>query len=134
MNMILKKFGKAAVLQCHGRITKGNKHDLLRVAGSGRNDIELLVLDLQRVEVIDAGGLGALLEMHIIVRARGMRLKFVNVINRVRQIFELTRLDRIFEFCSVEEMYCVLLAQGKDDVAAGYCACRDSGIPFIAKR
>ena len=54
------------------------------------------------VDLIDAGGLGALLELREWTQLMGIEFKLMNVINRVRQVFEITRLDSVFDIMSEE--------------------------------
>jgi hypothetical protein len=61
------------------------------------------VLDLAHVDGIDACGLGVLLGVREWARANAIRFKLMNAMNKVERILELTRLDRVFEFCSVRD-------------------------------
>jgi hypothetical protein len=68
----------------------------------------MLVIDLARVERIDAGGLGVLLGLQKSARSRAIVFKLMNATKRVEEILELTHLERVFEFCSVPELFCLL--------------------------
>jgi hypothetical protein len=68
----------------------------------------MLVIDLARVERIDAGGLGVLLGLQKSARSRAIVFKLMNVTKRIEEILELTHLERVFEFCSVRELFCLL--------------------------
>jgi len=60
-----------------------------------------LNLDLKRVERITSAGLNELIGINSLARSRGIRLVLLDVQKSVREIFELTRLERMFEFrCS----------------------------------
>ena len=60
-----------------------------------------LNLDLQRVERISSAGLNELIGINSLARSRGVRLVLLDVQDSVREIFALTRLERMFEFdCS----------------------------------
>jgi hypothetical protein len=76
-----------------------------------------LVLDLARVDQIDAGGQGVLLDLREWTRSNTIRLKLMNVTNRVLQIVELTGLVCVFEFCSVEEMFHLLYCAPLENTA-----------------
>lgn len=43
-----------------------------------------------------------------VARANAIRFKLINVTNKVEQVLELTRLDRVLEFCFVRELLCLL--------------------------
>ena len=68
----------------------------------------MLVLDLAQVDRIDAGGLGVLLGLREWARSNAIRLRLMNVMNQVEQVLELTKLDRVFEFCSVRDIFHLL--------------------------
>jgi anti-anti-sigma factor len=62
------------------------------------------VLDFARVNRIDAGGLGVLLELREQTKARGIEFKLMNVTKLVKQVLEITRLDSVFEISSELEL------------------------------
>jgi hypothetical protein len=66
------------------------------------------VIDLARVERIDAGGLGILLGLRESARSNAITFKLMNATKRVEEILELTHLQSVFEFCSVRELFCLL--------------------------
>src|SRR5258708_36541806 len=68
----------------------------------------MLVIDLARVERIDAGGVGVLLDLRESACSRAITFKLMNATKRVEEIFELTHLQTVFEFCSVRELFCLL--------------------------
>jgi len=59
--------------------------------------VKTLVLDLGEVSVIDARGLGVLLELRQWTRPKNIEFKLINVKRLVRQVFEITRLDTVFD-------------------------------------
>jgi anti-anti-sigma factor len=95
--------GKVTILQCHGRLVTGDDNALLRTAPLSQADAGTTVLDLAQVDSIDAGGLGQLLDLSTWSRANGTQLKLINVTRRVREVLELTNLDRILEVGSGAE-------------------------------
>ena len=67
---------------------------------SSRSSIQLN-LDLKRVERITSAGLNELIGINTLARSHGIRLVLLDVQESVREIFALTRLERMFEFhCS----------------------------------
>jgi hypothetical protein len=66
------------------------------------------VIDLARVDRIDAGGLGVLLGLRESACSSAIMFKLMNATKRVEEILELTHLERVFEFCSVRELFCLL--------------------------
>ena len=55
-------------------------------------------LDLKSIERISSAGVNELIGIHTEARSRGVRLVLLNVSESVREVFSLTRLERIFEF------------------------------------
>jgi len=104
----VQRLGDASVLLCRGRIVFGEAYRTLRTAALKEGHVTLLVLDLAHVDRIDAGGLGVLLSLQKWATANGIRFKLMNVMNGVERILELTALDRVFEFCSVLDWFCLL--------------------------
>ena len=58
---------------------------------------ENYVIDLKEVQYIDSGGLGCLVSFLRRVRQNGGDIKIATLSDKVRAVFELTRLHRIFE-------------------------------------
>ncbi len=65
------------------------------------NKTEIL-LDLAKVTVLDSGGLGTLVETFVSTRRRGGERKLVNVTEKIRKPFVLTRLVTFFEIYANE--------------------------------
>ncbi|HEV3037212.1 MAG TPA: STAS domain-containing protein [Candidatus Angelobacter sp.] len=104
----VQQLGDASVLHYRGRIVAGEDYAILRDTAMSQGHARLLVLDLAEVESIDAGGLGVLLGLREWAQASEVSFKLMNVMKRIEQILELTALDRVFEFCSVREGFCLL--------------------------
>jgi anti-anti-sigma factor len=104
----IQQLGDACVLRCRGRIVAGEAYAVLRDTAMSQGRARLLVLDLAEVDRIDAGGLGVLLGVRQWALAHAIRFKLMNLVNGVEQLFELTALNRVFEFCSVRDSLCLL--------------------------
>ncbi len=104
LNPTAQKLGDRTVLRCQGRIVIGDAYAILRNAVLRQTHTRTLILDLAQVDCIDAGGLGVLLGLREWAYAHAIRFQLMNVMNRVEHVLELTELDRVFEFCSVEDM------------------------------
>ncbi len=70
------------------------KDRILRLFEEGGRD---LVVDLRDVQFIDSSGLGALLSAHQNAAQRSTSFVLAGLQPRVRSMFELTRLQRVFE-------------------------------------
>ena len=105
LNTTAQKLGDSTVLRCQGRIVLGDAYAILRSAVLRQTHTRTLILDLAQVDRIDAGGLGVLLGLREWACSHAIRFRVMNVMNRVEHVLELTKLDRVFEFSSVEDMF-----------------------------
>jgi anti-sigma B factor antagonist len=122
LNATAQKLGDSTVVRCQGRIVIGDAYRILSNAVLRQTHTRTLVLDLAQVDRIDAGGLGVLLDLREWAYSHAIRFRLMNVMHHVELVLELTKLDRIFEFCSVEDMLdmlcpAVLMARPSDDQA-----------------
>ena len=101
----VQRFQDTTIVRCQGRIVVGERFAILRDAVLGHAPASMLVLDLARVDRIDAGGLGVLLGLREWAHANAIRFKLMNVNNNVDRVVRLTKLDRVFEFWSVRDMF-----------------------------
>jgi len=108
LNVTVQRLGDTSVLRCQGRIVIGDACTILRNAVLGQTHTRMLVLDMAQVDRIDAGGLGVLLRLRKWARSNAIRLRLMNVMNQIEQVLKLTKLDRVFEFCSVRDMFQLL--------------------------
>jgi|HubBroStandDraft_6_1064221.scaffolds.fasta_scaffold419122_2 anti-anti-sigma factor len=104
LNATAQKLGDSTVLRCQGRIVIGDAYAILRNAVLGQTHTRTLILDLAQVDRIDAGALGVLLGLREWAYSHAIRFQLMNVMNQVERVLELTRLDCVFEFCSVEHV------------------------------
>jgi anti-anti-sigma factor len=95
--------GDVAVLQCAGRIVRGEALHLLKDAVTGLTQPRVVVLDLTEVEMIDGGGLGVLVFLHRWTRDNDIQLKLVNPSSFVREMLGRTRLTCVFNISSVDD-------------------------------
>jgi anti-anti-sigma factor len=93
LNVNVKDLSDAVILQCSGRLVRGEETALLcsAVQQHGRT----VILDLQGVEAIDAAGIGVLVSL----QAAGVYLKLLNPTAPVRELLRITKLESVFEIC-----------------------------------
>jgi anti-sigma B factor antagonist len=70
------------------------KETILHLIEQGETNI---IVQLEQVRFIDSSGLGALLSGHKNAAAKSGKLAITNMQQQVLSMFELTRLDRVFE-------------------------------------
>jgi anti-anti-sigma factor len=96
------KFGNVAVVCVEGRIVRGET-DALRDAVLAQTDAGVIVLNLARVNTIDAGGLGVMLGLREHTQSRGIEFRLVHVTRLVRRILEITKLDTVFQISGSDQ-------------------------------
>jgi len=96
-------FGSVAVLCVQGRIVRAET-EVLRNAVLAQRKVNVVVLDLAWVSMIDAGGLGLLLELRQHTESSDIEFRLKNVTKLVRQVLEMTRLDTVFDISVGKEV------------------------------
>jgi len=99
-----EKLGSVTVLHFEGRIVNGDAIKVLCDAVLAQTEACAVVLDLAKVDLVDAGGLGALIDLREWTQARGIELRLTNVTKLVRQVLEIARLDSVFKTDSTIDM------------------------------
>jgi anti-sigma B factor antagonist len=59
-------------------------------------------VDLTGVDAVDASGLGALVGLEKWARHTGMRVRLLNPSRYLRELLQLTKLDRVFDIACAE--------------------------------
>jgi anti-sigma B factor antagonist len=62
------------------------------------------VLNLTNVEYIDSSGLGQLITIWTSIRSRGGEMTVLNPTKRVQRLFDITRLDTVFQIFDKEDL------------------------------
>ena len=100
----IENLGRTAILHLRGHIVIGSETELLRTSVLSQTVVSAVVLDLTRVNRIDARGLGTLLELREQLQSSGIEFRFMNVGRLVQQVLSITRLDSVFEISQEEEV------------------------------
>ena len=112
-----RNLGEAAVLGLQGRLISGETR-ALREAMRAQANAKAIVLDLARVTAIDAYGLGLMLELRRVTETKGVRFRLMNVNKFTSRVFEVTRLDSVFEIIPRVEATVMPAAQPRIPYAA----------------
>jgi anti-anti-sigma factor len=92
---VYRSFGISTV-RCEGNLCVGaSTASLERVVKELTSGI--VVLDLERVVLVDAHGLGALVGLHQWAEEKRVRLYIANPRAHLQQLFRMTKLDFLFE-------------------------------------
>ena len=94
--------GTAAIFYLQGQIVNGET-DVLKNAVAFQPNVSAVILDLAGVSIVDAGGLGAMLELREQAKSKGIRFELMNLSKWVRYVLEVSRLDSVFEVKSEVE-------------------------------
>jgi len=95
--------GNEVVLHCKGHIVNGAESASLRAVVLSRARANKVAIELSGVDVIDAHGLGALLELREWAHAHGKGFTIVNPTALIQRVFAITRLDSVFDISSRED-------------------------------
>jgi anti-anti-sigma factor len=100
------------VVQPSGILDGIKGHQVRReVSGVVATGANIVLIDLQNVNFIDSSGLGALVSAMKTVRSAGGKLFICSVNDQVKLLFELTKMDRVFEiFANQDEFSQKILA------------------------
>ena len=94
-----KRSDSVEVLCLEGQIVNGDT-ETLRSAAQLVSNASDIILDLSSVTLVDAHGLGVLLQLREQTLANGMHFELMNVHASLSRIFEITRLNTVFEINS----------------------------------
>jgi anti-anti-sigma factor len=90
--------GPVAIVACNGVIVFGPEALALRdEVKAALERSRHIVLDLANVHYVDSGGLGAIIGVFTSARAAGGDLKIAGLNERVRHVFQITKLLNILE-------------------------------------
>ena len=109
MSCIVKVFQPTGILE-------RNTADMLRrqisdVVNSGANTV---LLDLKEVTFIDSSGLSALVTIKKKLQTAGAKLYICSIKNQVRVMFELTRMEKVFQIFASRDDF-------ESDIRANNC-------------
>jgi len=95
LQVAIQQSDDVTTIRCKGRIVLGRDLRGLKVATFFQNT-SAVMLDLSRVNLIDAAGLGALVELHKRFQCVGRRMGLMDPTRFVSHVFKITRLDTLF--------------------------------------
>jgi anti-anti-sigma factor len=99
LNVQRKNLGNVSLLNLNGNVLIGET-DSLREIMQTLPSATAVILDFSRVALVDAHGLGVLLQVREQAQTRGMHLELTNVGTHLRELFRMTRLDSVLQIRS----------------------------------
>ena len=97
LTMETTKHPEETFIRCTGRIVSATSHDLQNTVRSAIPGTQRVVLDLTDVSYMDSSGLGAVVSIYLTARRQQCELKLINLNQRLKELFRLTKLAAIFE-------------------------------------
>lgn len=91
-----KRLDAVEILSLEGQIINGDTDVLQNVVQLAADSREI-ILDLSNVTIVDAHGLGVLLQLREQTLSRGIHLELRNPSQPLFRIFEITRLNTVFD-------------------------------------
>jgi anti-anti-sigma factor len=107
LRILSRNLGSVCILCLQGKLVIGETGGLIRTVQS-LSGAGTVVLDMAHVSMIDASGLGVLLELRGELQAKGIEFQLRNVTNLVGHVLELTRLNSVFKVTSGVEFFSAL--------------------------
>jgi len=99
--MATDKTPTESVIHCVGKVTSDTIQQLKATVKPLFSEGRTVVLDLTDVTYMDSSGLGAIVGLYISAKAAKSQLKLINLNERLKEIFSLTRMGQV-------------MAQGRD--------------------
>jgi anti-sigma B factor antagonist len=84
------------IFHCSGKITSSTSHLLQSTVRSTISKGSTIVLDLSNVTYVDSSGLGSLVSLWVTSKRDGWELKFISLSDRVKELFHITGMDKLF--------------------------------------
>jgi anti-sigma B factor antagonist len=101
MGFEVGKEGEVTVLDVEGQLIVGNRQELKqKVLEELENGERKFLIDFERTGYIDSSGLGVLVSLSKKIREQGGELRLANLNEDLRTLFELTKLDTLFQISS----------------------------------
>jgi anti-sigma B factor antagonist len=101
MGFEVGKQGDITVLDVEGQLIVGNRQELKqKVLEELENGERKFLIDFDRTGYIDSSGLGVLVSLSKKIREQGGELRLANLNEDLRTLFELTKLDTLFQISS----------------------------------
>jgi|SRR5690554_2455537 anti-sigma B factor antagonist len=104
MTFEMKKENDVVTIDVEGQLIVGNRQELKQkvlqeLDGGSRK----FLIDFARTGYIDSSGLGVLVSLSKKIREQGGELRLANLNEDLRTLFELTKLDTLFQIASSRE-------------------------------
>ena len=104
MAFSVRKDGDTCVVAVEGQLIVGNRQELKqRVLDELERGERKLLVDFGQTGYIDSSGLGVLVSLSKKIREQGGELRLANLNDDLKTLFELTKLDTLFQIADTRE-------------------------------
>ncbi len=97
LNLETVRAPEETIVRCTGKITSSTSGQLQTTVRSLIPTTKCIVLDLTDVTYLDSSGLGAIVGVYLSAKRQNCQLKLINLNQRLKELFRLTKLASIFE-------------------------------------
>jgi anti-sigma B factor antagonist len=104
MSFAIAKQGEVVVVDVDGQLIVGNRQELKqKVLDELEKGERKVLIDFSRTGYIDSSGLGVLVSLSKKIREQGGELRLANLNDDLKTLFELTKLDTLFQISDTKE-------------------------------
>lgn len=104
MTFTVTQHRDVSVVEVEGQLIVGNRQDLKKkVLDELEKGARKVLIDFARTGYIDSSGLGVLVSLAKKIREAGGDLRLANLSDDLRTLFELTKLDTLFQISDSRE-------------------------------
>ena len=104
MSFSIKKQGEVVVVDVEGQIIVGIRQELKqKVLDELEKGEKKFLIDFSQTGYIDSSGLGVLVSLSKKIREQGGELRLANLNDDLQTLFELTKLDTLFQISDTRE-------------------------------
>src|SRR6516225_3680153 len=104
MSLAITKQGEVVVVEVEGQLIVGNRNEFKqKVLDELERGARKVLIDFARTGYIDSSGLGVLVTLSRRIREEGGELRLANLNDDLKTLFELTKLDTLFQISDTKE-------------------------------
>lgn len=104
MSFTTRKQDGVVIVEVEGQLIVGNRQELkLRMIEELERGGRKFLIDFAKTGYIDSSGLGVLVSLSKKVREQGGQLRLANLNEDLKTLFELTKLDTLFQISETRE-------------------------------
>jgi anti-anti-sigma factor len=104
MSFVIGKAGEVTTVGVDGQLIVGNRQELKqKVLDELEKGARKFLIDFSNTGYIDSSGLGVLVSLSKKIREQGGELRLADLNEDLRTLFELTKLDTLFQIAETRE-------------------------------